>query len=158
MPLRLDAVLGFARSGLWFGQVVAAVVLLFVVLLGDLSLATWVTDRVRVVTVIFVGGALVCCASLRLLVSTLLLTIRGVPDTDRGRASVGIRLIEVLVTCVATGLIGLVALDPSTTGDFDSFTLAVGTSEFGILALVLAVLVVSNAAGSVFVATVRRAD
>lgn len=157
-PLRLDALLGLVRSGLWAGQVLAAVVLLLVVILGDLSLVTWVTDRIRLTTVFLAGGALVCCAALRLLVSSLLLTIRGAPDTGRGRASIGIRLVEVFLTCAAVGLVGLAVFDSSVTGDFDSFTVAVGTSEFGVLVLVLATLVVANAVGSTLLVTVRRAD
>jgi hypothetical protein len=151
---RFDATLGFAESGLWFGQVVAAALLLFVVTLTDLSLVAWPASQTRVAAVVLLGSGLVGCATLRVLVSALLLTTRGVEP--RGRTATGVRLAEALVACAATGLVGLVALDTAVRGDVERLAVEVGTSPFDTLVLVLAVLVVTHAAGSTLFATVSR--
>jgi hypothetical protein len=156
-PLRFDAALGLVGTGLWVGQLLTAVALLSVAALGDLSLVDWATGDTRVAAVVFVGGALVACATLRVLVSALLLTTRGV-RARLGRTTVGIRLVEALVACAATGLVAFVALDTAVSGEVGSLTVAVGTSHFATLVFVLAAVVVAHAAGSTVFATVRRAE
>lgn len=157
-PLRLDATLGFLRSGLRFGQVVAAAVLLGLVVLGDPSGVDWAADRPHATGVAVVGGVLVACALLRTLASALLLTTRGFPRAHRGRAAVGVRLVEALVACATTALAGLATLDAVVAGEFETFAVAVGTSRFDAFVLVLACVVVAHAAGSVAFGRVRRAE
>jgi hypothetical protein len=154
-PLRVDATLGFVRSGLWFGQVVAAAALLALVTAGGLSAGEGTSGQSRVTVV--AGGALVACALLRVLVSALLLTARGVAQGGHARATVGLRLVEALVACAAIALAGFVALHAVVAGDVETLA-AVGTSQFDTFVVVLAVVVVVHAVGPTVFGRDRRAE
>jgi hypothetical protein len=154
--LRVDATLGFVRSGLWFGQVVAAAALLALVTAGGPSAGDWASGWARATAV--VGGSLVACALLRALVSALLLTARGLPRGGHAGATVGLRLVEALVACAAIALAGFVTLDAVVAGDVGTLAAAVGTSQFDTLVVVLAVVVVVHAVGSAVFGSGRRAE
>ena len=145
--LRLDALLGLTRSGLWFGQFLLSAVLLFVAGTTALSLLSW-PAATRLVVTVGVGSLLVCFALVRVLVSLALVTSGGQSGRQRTRPTgTGLRLVEALLTLTAVGLSGLALLGTPSLGDLRTVLVAVGTPQFEGVVVVLATLVVGHAVG-----------